>query len=290
FYSHVICPVSPDCPCRSPSAGRRGFASFGISSRRRSCGKVEIPLLLRDFQGTVGTVGNRFLVFHRFHGPGFSTALRPLSSAASQRLAIGPIATNHMRTVTNRNRFVQMLMDDHGAACQRAPEPAFLQLPPPFPDGHGVVLVHHSLGLYREHPLQIRPRCAPKGGSLLGRLHPELFVEQRYIPLSEKSVGLLHLGDSRQPQLLRQPSLPSLKIALTAPTRLRGVGRDHLHPQLFHRPPHLRQPVLVYLPAGLRGHEKMTPPVAVQRTEQTLVPDHFPQTGHHRPSRFFLHH
>src|SRR5262249_37497446 len=182
FYSHVICPVSPDCPCRSPSAGRRGFSSFwfGISSRRRSCGKVEIPLLVRDFQGPVGTVENRFLVFHRFHGTGFSTALRPLSSAASQRLAIGPIATHHMRTVANRNRFVQMLMDGHGAACQRAPEPASLPLPPPFSDGHGVVLVHHSLCLYREHPLQIRPRYAPKGGSLLAGLHPELFVEQRY--------------------------------------------------------------------------------------------------------------
>src|SRR5262249_25807821 len=80
FYSHVICPVSPDCPCRSPSAGRRGFSSFRfrISSRRRSCGKVEIPLLLRDFQWPVGTVENRFLVFHGFHGTGFSTAPLPL--------------------------------------------------------------------------------------------------------------------------------------------------------------------------------------------------------------------
>src|SRR5262245_7754353 len=40
-------------------------------------------------------------VSHGSHRPGFSTALRLLSSAASQRLAIGPIATNHMRTIAN---------------------------------------------------------------------------------------------------------------------------------------------------------------------------------------------
>jgi hypothetical protein len=31
---------------------------------------------VRDFQGAVGTVENRLWVFHGFHGPGISTALR----------------------------------------------------------------------------------------------------------------------------------------------------------------------------------------------------------------------
>jgi hypothetical protein len=39
-------------------------------------GNVEISLLLRDFQGAVGSVGNLLSVFHAFHGPGISTALR----------------------------------------------------------------------------------------------------------------------------------------------------------------------------------------------------------------------
>lgn len=39
-------------------------------------GNVGISRFLRDFQGTVESVGNPLLVFHAFHGPGISTALR----------------------------------------------------------------------------------------------------------------------------------------------------------------------------------------------------------------------
>ena len=35
---------------------------------------------LGDFQGAVGNVGNRSLVFHVFHGPGISTALGNVSA------------------------------------------------------------------------------------------------------------------------------------------------------------------------------------------------------------------
>lgn len=38
-------------------------------------GNVGISRFLRDFQGTVERVGNLFLVFLPFHGPGISTAL-----------------------------------------------------------------------------------------------------------------------------------------------------------------------------------------------------------------------
>jgi hypothetical protein len=50
------------------------FSTFP-SGARRGCGNVEISRGVRDFQGPVGSVGNRFLVFHTFHGPGISTAL-----------------------------------------------------------------------------------------------------------------------------------------------------------------------------------------------------------------------
>src|SRR5439155_7425230 len=39
-------------------------------------GNVKIPRVLRDFQGAVGSVENLGLVFHAFHGPSISTALR----------------------------------------------------------------------------------------------------------------------------------------------------------------------------------------------------------------------
>jgi len=39
-------------------------------------GNVGISRFLRDFQVAVERVGNLSLVFHAFHGPGISTALR----------------------------------------------------------------------------------------------------------------------------------------------------------------------------------------------------------------------
>jgi hypothetical protein len=39
-------------------------------------GNVGISRFLRDFQGTVESVGNLLLLFHAFHRPGISTALR----------------------------------------------------------------------------------------------------------------------------------------------------------------------------------------------------------------------
>src|SRR6266542_4915211 len=87
---------------RRPRSGRLPFFGFGFwtegnRSRRRlyrvgkwetafwfssfPCGtslgggNVEISRCLRDFQGTVGRVGNLGLVFHSFHGTGISTAL-----------------------------------------------------------------------------------------------------------------------------------------------------------------------------------------------------------------------
>ena len=50
------------------------FSTFPRGARW-GCGNVEISRGVRDFQGPVGSVGNRFWVFHTFHGPGISTAL-----------------------------------------------------------------------------------------------------------------------------------------------------------------------------------------------------------------------
>ena len=65
---------------RRARSGRLPFFGFvfGVShrNRRRGGGNVGISPLLRDFQGAVGSGENLGLVFHAFHGPGISTALR----------------------------------------------------------------------------------------------------------------------------------------------------------------------------------------------------------------------
>ena len=95
--------------------------------------------ILGDFQGAVGTVGNLLLVFHGFHGPAFSTALRRRSWLG------GWEATDHVRAVADRHGAVQVLMDGHRTARQRTPEAALFQLPVLIGHGHRVVLDRKSV-------------------------------------------------------------------------------------------------------------------------------------------------
>src|SRR6266516_1952836 len=114
------------------------------------------------------------------------------------------------------------------------------------------------------NPIQVPPaRRYERRPALHGR-HRKAPIELPHVLLAQEAVGFLHSPHSRQTQLLRQPPLPSPEVALAAPPRLRRVGRDHLNSQLFHRPPHLRQPVEVDLLPGLGRLEEVTRPIAVQ--------------------------
>ena len=84
-----ICPLlftrdlsgSVGLTCCAPSACRRGFACFLLLIHTAAVGAVEkweSRRLCGISKGRWETVGNLVLVFHGFHGPGFSTALRLL--------------------------------------------------------------------------------------------------------------------------------------------------------------------------------------------------------------------
>ena len=155
-----------------------------------------IPPGLRDFQGAVETVGNRFVVFHGLHGPAFSTALRELFRAGWANLAGGRVAADNVWPIADRHVSIQMLMDRHGAAGQRAAKPALLQLPIALRDRDGIVLGHHALGLNREDSVQVQGCGAAECGSFLCRGDRERLVEDRYILLPQKLVGALQSCDS----------------------------------------------------------------------------------------------
>jgi hypothetical protein len=64
-------------------------------------------------------VGNRFVVFHGFHGTGFSTALFAFASA--ERLLLVPggrIAADHVRAEANRHASIQVFVDRLPYPCQ----------------------------------------------------------------------------------------------------------------------------------------------------------------------------
>ena len=140
------------------------------------------------------------------HGPAFSTALRELFSAGWANLAGGCVAADNMWPIADRYAPVQMLMDGHRAAGQRAAKPALLQLPVAIRNRNGIVLGHHTLGLNCEDPVQVGACGAPECGSLLCRGDRELLVESRYILLAEKLVGAL---DGR--------AMIGIGVSLTAP-------------------------------------------------------------------------
>jgi len=143
---------------------------------------VGIPVF-GDFQGAVGAVGNLGLVFHRFHGPVFSTALWPWFRV-ERWLSIGAIAADDMRAEADGHGRIQMLVDGHGAAGQGVPEPRLLQLPVSIGDRHGIVLGHDALGLHGEDPVQVRARGPAKRGSFVWGRDDELLVEGCDVMLS----------------------------------------------------------------------------------------------------------
>ena len=106
----------------------------------------------RDFQGAVGTVGNLLLVFHGFHGPVFSTALRFRCLPGRRKSA------DHVGAVADRHIAVQVFMDGDRTSGQGTAKATLFQLPVLISDGDGVVLGHHALSLHGKDPIQIRPR------------------------------------------------------------------------------------------------------------------------------------
>ena len=107
-----------------------------------------------------------------------------------------------------------------------------------------------------------------KRGAGLGRGHRELLVERRAVVLGQITVRLSHRGDALSGELLGQALLVGGEHALAPPARLRGVGGNHLHPELAHRAPELRPMVSVDLAAGLGRVPVVRAAVGVQARGQ----------------------
>jgi len=143
-----------------------------------------------DFQGAGGNLG---LVFH---GSVFSTA-------------------HHVRSVTNRERTIQGLMDGHGLTGQGVAPARLVELPPPIANGDGVVLADYPFGLDGEDPVQIAAPAAAERGAAQGGFHRELPIELGEVAFAQEAVGRFQRGDRSQPQRGRRacqvPKLRSLR-------------------------------------------------------------------------------
>ena len=133
------------------------------------------------------------------------------------------------------------------------------------------------------HPPTLPARAS--GGATLPQLHavwPPAVGRTREqktanMPVANRNAkprgGGRRNGDPRQPEILGQTTLPGPEAALRAAARLGRMGRDHLHPQILHGPPNLRQAVLIHLLPLLHRHEEMAAAITVQGAEQALLFD-----------------
>src|SRR6201981_1314700 len=156
-----------------------------------------------------------------------------------------------------------MLADGHRASGERVPETGFVQLQITILENDRVVVSHRSLRLDREHPVQVLAPAFAERCSFLSCRLGELAIELADVALTQERVCLFPCADTSQPELLRQPVLPSAKIPFTPASRLRRIRWDHLYPEFSHSPSHLRQPVRIDLLAGPAGHKEVARAIAV---------------------------
>ena len=122
-----------------------------------------------------------------------------------------------MRPVGEADGSVQVLMNHDIAARQRSSpvHPFNLQLQVLKADG--VVSVHRRLKLQGEDQVQVLPGAREKRVTALRRHHLKATIERGDVMLPQKPIGRFQRGDPVQPQLLRQPSLPSSEGARCDP-------------------------------------------------------------------------
>ena len=139
-------------------------------------------------------MGNLLLVFHRFHGSAFSTAL-----GFRQCVSVAVIVAHHMRPIAGRNRFVQVFMDGYRATGQRVPPAGRIDLPDLVLQGERVVFRHAALSLNREDPVQIRSCRTSEGGPFLGRGYREFSVELSHVVFPQELVRCFRCANAGQP-------------------------------------------------------------------------------------------
>src|SRR5580704_3588138 len=187
-----------------------------MDRRRRGCGKVGIPRLLRDFQAQWKTC-LWFSTERLFHSLCPTIQFR----FARPRPSLRVVTAHDVRPVPHAPGFIQMFAHRDGTSRQGSSPARRLNLKDCSSHHHGIVPVHHALLLHREHHLQILSPAGQKGRARLQGRHPKPSIELRHILFPQKLVRPLRRDDSPQPQLLRQPPLPGSESAFRPPARLR---------------------------------------------------------------------
>src|SRR5260370_4044336 len=125
-----------------------------------------------------------------------------------------------MGTKGDRNRLVQMMVNDDATTSQSGAQLTALELPDLVGETHRVIARDDALMLEREDQVKVlAPKRHKSSAPLTGRL-TETLIELLHVLLPEKTIGLLQGTDVLSAQFRRQTSLPSAETAFTAPSCL----------------------------------------------------------------------
>src|SRR5271165_6438030 len=175
-----------------------GCSVYSYTRSRRRCGKVGIPRCWRDFQARGKSRLWDFSTARLFHSVGRRVFVYV------EGHTLGAIASQPMRPVGKTDRTVQVLVNHHGAAGQRASPLHPLNLQRQVLKADRVVAVHRALKLQREDQIQIlAARTRHERAPALRRRHLKAAIEFSDVMFPQKPVGLVHGRDPLQPQLLR---------------------------------------------------------------------------------------
>src|ERR1017187_2317689 len=246
-----------------------------LASRSRGGGKVRIPRCMRDLQVERESLVWDFSPQRLFHG------LDLFFGERRQELSLRAVVSDAMPCDHEGQGSVQVLMDDRLASGHCMAPVGALELHNQVVKACGVVLINCALESLRKNHFQIPVPAGYKRRSALCCRNRKTAVELGDVVLIEKVVGRFQSSDPAQSQLLRQSSLPGGEVAFRASPRLRRIGRDHMHSQFLHGTAHLRGTLIIDLAAALWRQPEMGSTVGIQRTEQSLLFNHWAQSGHH---------
>ena len=157
----------------------------------------------------------------------------------------------------DRQGLIRILMHPHLDLDEVAAVLVRRDLQDPALVGDAVVATYRTRFLEAQNLLQIDPHQRYESATALWRLDRERGIEPRPEVDLEPGVGLGHVGDAGQGQLLGQAALQGPEEPLTAAAALRAIRRNHLDTEVAHGPTELGEHLLVHRPARLRGKPVM---------------------------------
>src|ERR1017187_9854703 len=185
FRRRDTLPVVSKLKC--PLFRAHDMSCLRLKDRRRGCGKVGIPRCVLDSQAERKSLPLGFSSQRLFHSlsPAIQFAL------AQTRPSLRVITADDMRPIANTPALVQMLADRDRASGQSSPPARRFDLQNLSSHYDGVIPVHHSLLLHREHHLEILSPAGHKGAPPLCSGDLKTPIELGRVFLPEKNVGFL---------------------------------------------------------------------------------------------------